>query len=97
MDALRENQVFVGFVAEGSSDPELPLSHESSAHGAAGATDKAIEPRARVGPLVWKIFNQMWHALFRAELIRHIGPEEQAEVIRNCEHELNMRSHHWRI
>lgn len=97
MDALRESQVFAGFEAEESSGPEFPLSHESSAHGAPGTTNKAIEPKAQVAPFVWKIFNQMWHALFRAELIRHIGPEEQIEVIRNCEHELNMRSYHWRI
>ncbi len=97
MDATRENQVFVGFESEDSYDPELPISQELLADDAAKIAKDPIERKAQGDSLAWRICNQIWHALFGAKLVRQIGPGEQTELIRNCEHELNMRCYHWRI
>ncbi|MBK9039882.1 MAG: hypothetical protein IPL83_12090 [Bdellovibrionales bacterium] len=97
MDAVRENQAFVGFESEDSYDPEIPISNELSANEAAKIANEPIERKTRGDSLIWKICNQIWHALFGAALVRQIGPGQQTELIRNYEHELNMRSYHWRI
>ncbi|MBK8201412.1 MAG: hypothetical protein IPK68_03500 [Bdellovibrionales bacterium] len=99
MDALRENQVFVEFESQDSYGPELPISksQELPADEALRIASKTIEPKTRGSSLAWKVCNQIWHALFGAALVRQIGPGQQTELIRNYEHELNMRSYHWRI
>jgi hypothetical protein len=99
VDALRENQVFVEFESQDSYHPELLISQsqELPADEAVRIANKTIEPKTRKDSLVWKVCNQIWHALFSAKLVRQIGPGEQTELIRKCESELNMRSYHWRI
>lgn len=97
MDALRENQAFVDFESKDYFDPDLLKPHEISVIEAPEIAKEPMEGKTQEGSRIRKTCNQIWHALFGTVIVRHIGPEEHAELIRKCEYELYMRSYHWRI